>query len=486
MIRTGSVFVLALLGACTTVGPDYHRPDVGVPVAYQSGGPWREGQPADAVIREDWWTLFGDPVLDELQQRAQTGSPKLQAAAARLEQARASLGIADAARLPILEFAPDIARYGVSGNRPDQPEKVPGNRDYDVSRFRVPLYASYELDLWGRVRRATESALAQLEASRANYQTLQLTLQGDVAQTYFQLRALDEQSRLAKAGVDIRRRARDLVAARRRGGIASELDVTRIESELATNEAEVLSVQRRRSEVERALGVLVGATPEAFSLPDAPMHATVPMVPVGLPSDLLERRPDVAAAERLLAARNAEIGVARAGMFPAIRLTAALGFESSELTDLLKTESLIWGLAGSLAQPIFDGGRNRGRVERAKAAYAENLADYRQRLLVALSEVENALTALRLIGEQSDVQARALANADKAAGLASLRYKAGLVAVLEVIDAQRTKLAAEREMVQLRTQRLAAGVALVKALGGGWKPGVAAPATADAAPVPRT
>jgi multidrug efflux system outer membrane protein len=173
-------------------------------------------------------------------------------------------------------------------------------------------------------------------------------------------------------------------------------------------------------------------------------------------------------------------------MFPAIRLTAALGFESSELTDLLKTESLIWGLAGSLAQPIFDGGRNRGRVERAKAAYAENLADYRQRLLVALSEVENALTALRLIGEQSDVQARALANADKAAGLASVRYKAGLVAVLEVIDAQRTKLAAEREMVQLRTQRLAAGVALVKALGGGWKPVAAAPATAGAAPVPRT
>lgn len=485
MNRLGRVLVVGLLAGCTTVGPDYLRPDVGVPVAYQSGGPWREGQPADTAIREDWWTLFGDPVLDDLQARAQRGSPKLQAAAARLEQARAALGIADAARLPILEFAPDIARYGVSRNRPDQPDKVPGNRDYDTNRFRVPLYASYELDLWGRVRRATESALAQLEASGANYRTLLLTLQGDVAQTYFQLRALDEQSRIATTGVDIRRRARSLVAARKRGGLASELDVVRIETELATVEAEAIALRRRRAETERALAVLVGAQPEAFALPDGPMRAAVPAVPVGLPSDLLERRPDVAAAERLLAARNAEIGVARAGMFPSIRLTAALGFESTDLSDLLASESLIWGLAGSLAQPIFDGGRNRARVERAKAAYAENLADYRQQLLVALSEVENALAALRLLGEQSDVQARAQANADKAAGLATVRYKAGLVAVLDVIDAQRRQLDTEREAVQLRTQRLSAGVALIKALGGGWKP-ADAPATAGAVVQPRT
>jgi len=456
------------LAACTVVGPDYRRPDVGVPGLFSEAGPWRAAAPADTTVRGDWWSQFGDPVLDDLEQRARQASPKLQAAAARLVQARALLGFADAARLPILDLAPDVARYGVSRNRPDQPDKVAANRDYDTSRIRVPLYASYELDLWGRVRRASEAARARLEASEANYQSLLLTLQGDVAQTYFEVRNLDAQMRIVATNIEIRRRARDLVAARQRGGLATGLDVARIETELANAEAESVGLARRRGDTQRALAVLVGSASGEFTLAVGPSQARVPQVPVGLPSALLERRPDVAEAERLMAARNAEIGVARAAFFPAVRLTGAFGFESSELADLLRTESVIWGLAGGLIQPLFDGGRNRARLKGAQAAYAENLANYRQRILVALSEVENALAALRLLEEQARVQARAVLQADRAANLAAARHKGGLVVVLELIDARRTQLAAEREALDLHTRQLVAGVALVKALGGGW------------------
>ncbi|MCW5623821.1 MAG: efflux transporter outer membrane subunit [Burkholderiales bacterium] len=488
MMRSGLFAVVGLLAACTTVGPDYRRPAVSLPVAFQESGPWREARPADDHIRGDWWTLFGDPVLDDLEQRARDNSPRLQAAVARLDQARAALGFEAAARLPSVDFAPEVGGFGASGNRPDQPEKVPTNRQYDTTRLRVPLIASYEVDLWGRVRRSTESALARLDASAASYQTLMLTLQGEVAQTYFQLRAVDEQQRIVQNNLDIRRRGRDLVVLRKQGGLASELDLSRVDAELAAAEAEAVSLKRRRGELERALAVLVGATPESFSLPEANTRAQIPVVPVGLPADLLERRPDVAEAERLLAARNAQIGVATAAFFPAVRLTGAFGVESSDLSDLLRSDSVLWGLTGGLIQPIFDGGRNRARLERARAAYAEGVADYRQKLLVALEEVENALAALRMFDEQAQAQARRLAGAERAADLATIRYKAGLVIVLEVIDAQRVRLQAEREASQLRAQQLLAGIALIKALGGGWTPdapvGAVPPAAASANATP--
>jgi multidrug efflux system outer membrane protein len=474
--------VAYLFAGCAVVGPDYQRPPTGIPASFTEAGPWKMATPADATSRGDWWQLFGDPVLDDLERRARTANPKLQGAAARLEQARAVLGLADASRLPMLELSPEVGGLGVSKNRPDQPDKVPGNRDYHARRLRVPLYASYEVDLWGRLRRASEAARARLNASEASYQTLLLTLQGDVAQTYFDLRNLDAQLHLVATGVEIRRRARDLVTARWRGGIATELDVVRAETELATAEAELLALTRRRGDTERALAVLVGSPPGPFSIEAAATQAHVPEIPVGLPSALLERRPDVAEAERLLESRNAEIGVARGAFFPAVRLTGAVGFESSELSDLLKADSVIWGLAAGLAQPLFDGGRNRARLEGARAAYAESLALYRQQILVALSEVENALAALRLLDEQAKVQARAVVQANRAATLATARYKGGLVVILELIDAQRTQLSAEREALEIRNRQLTAGVALVKALGGGWSGAGSLPPSAAAPP----
>lgn len=465
----GAALLASALAGCTTVGPDYRRPADPVPAAFAAPAPWKEAAPGDLLNRGNWWELFSDPVLNGLQEQALRQNLRLQAAAARVDQARAIAGLADAARYPTLDFAPDAGRYGVSGNRPDQPSKLPGNTDYVTNRFRVPLYASYEIDVWGKVRRATEAADARVQASMAAYHTVALTLESEIAQTYFSLRTTDEEARILQSNLELRRKAYELVALRKRGGLASELDVMRVETELASTEAEMRVVNRRRVELQNALAVLLGSPPEELRIDPMPLALQPPSVPVGLPSDLLERRPDVAEAERLLAARNAEIGVARAAFFPSIKLTGGIGFESIELSSLLDRDSLIWSVAGSLSQPLIDGGRNRSNMARAQALYQENLAQYRERLLVAFQEVENALSGLGLLQEQYDLQSKAVSSAEKAEQLATLRYKTGLVIVLEVIDAQRTRLQSERQRLQVRNQQMLASVGLVKALGGGWQ-----------------
>jgi outer membrane protein, multidrug efflux system len=459
-----------LLAACNPVGPDYRRPVSDVPPAFKEAGPWRSAVPRDEATKGKWWAIFRDPVLDDLQARAQAGSPRLQAAVARVEQARAIAGSTYANALPTVELAPDVARYRVSGNRPDQPSKVPGNEEYTTDRVRLPLYASYEVDLWGRLRRASESADARVAASQAAYANVLLGLEGEVAQNYFLLRTAEEELRILQDNLELRRRARDLVAAKVRNGLAVPLDLARVETEVSFTEADMQVVARRRAELEHALAVLVGEAPERFALEQGSLAAVPPVVPVGLPADLLERRPDVAEAERLLAARNAEIGIAHAAFFPAIRLTGAIGYESAELSDLLDGDSLIWSMAAGLVQPLFDGGRLRANRERAEAAFRENLALYRERLLVAFREVEDALAALRYLDGQHGSIDVAVASAQRAEQLAQARYRAGLVTVLEVVDAQRTRLLAERQRAAVLNQQLLASVALVKALGGGWQP----------------
>jgi multidrug efflux system outer membrane protein len=465
--------LLPLLGCVVTlgctVGPDYQRPRQPLPSAFKEQGPWKEAAPTDLIARGQWWQVFGDPVLDGLEEQAHRDSPRLQVAIARVEQARAVAGIAGAYIYPYVSLEATAGRYRASGNRPDQPSKVPGNRAYESDVYRLPLYASYEIDVWGKGRRLLESARSQTDAAVAAYQTVLLSLEGDVAQTYFALRVTDEEIRILRASVDLRRRARDLVAGRKQSGIASELDLARLETELAATEAELQAVVRRRADLEHALAVLVGKLPESFTLPEQPLALKPPAIPPELPSTLLERRPDVVEAERLLAARNAEIGVAQGAWFPSIRLTGAIGFESRELSSLFASDSLIWSALAGVSQPIFDAGRISGNIERTKAAYQENLGVYRQRLLLAFQDVDNGLSGLRILDEQAAAQARAVASSEKALMLANARYKAGLLIVLEVIDAERTALAAQRANVQILNQQMAASVALIKALGGGWE-----------------
>ncbi len=460
---------VVLAAGCTAVGPDYRRPVTEVPAAFENAGPWKVAEPGDLLARGDWWTLFNDPVLDALQQKAKHASPTLAIYAARVDQAQAAAGIAGSARYPDVGVGATAGRYRAAEDRPDQPSKKPTNTDYESDYYRVPLVASYELDVWGRVRRLGEAARARADASVSEFQTVALTLESEIAATYFRLRQVDEEKRILAQNIALQRRARDLVVKRRAGGIASELDVARVETELQLTEATVEEATRRRDDLQLALAVLTGAMPEGFRVEETPFGTVPPALPVGLPAELMERRPDIAAAEQRLVARNAEIGVARAAYFPAIRLTGSVGFESTDLSDLVSGSNLIWNAGASLFQPVFNAGRIGFDMVRAKAAYEEALANYRGQLLRAFREVESALMTLRTLDLQASRQVWARQNALRAVQLAESRYRAGLVIVVEVIDAQRTALRAQREALAVTGAQLTATVSLIKALGGGWQ-----------------
>jgi multidrug efflux system outer membrane protein len=465
---------LLALGACM-VGPDYRKPETATPANWKNV-PEASGQ---AAIDPRWWVVYADPTLNMLEEQAAEASPQLAAAVARVLQARAIARITDADLYPNVTLDPSASRSRQSGNRPIQPGFPVA--PFVVNDFRVPLDVSYEVDLWGKIRRASESATAQAQAAANAFGVVQLTLQADLAQNYFAIRQLDAEYDILKRAIDYEKQGAELIRARLRGGASSELDVVRADAEVATNEAEMADVQRRRAELENALAVLVGKIPAEFKLPPNPLDIRPPPIPVGLPSELLQRRPDVAEAERLLAARNADIGVAQAAYFPSIQLTGGFGFESTDLSDLLKSGSRIWTLAAGASQPIFDGGRIRGNVDRAKAAYDENLALYRQQVLVAFQEVDTALSGLRLLTQQADAQSRAVSNSERAANISAARYRAGLVFFLEVLDAERTKLASQRLATEIQSAQLATSVGLIKALGGGWNPNAKVAANSSSA-----
>jgi multidrug efflux system outer membrane protein len=423
---------------------------------------WKTATPADALARTDWWKLFEDPALDDLETRALAANQDIRAAAARVEQAAAAAGLARSAYWPQVGVNPSVTRERTSGTTENVfPDPL-------TTTYRAPLVASWELDLFGRVRRLSESAHADAEASAATFQSVRLSLTAEVAANYFSLRALDREAGLLRDTVALRRRALDLVSARWRSGAATELDTARAETELAVTEAESAALANRRATLQNALAVLVGEPAGAFTLAAVQSSNTPLFIPPGLPSELLERRPDIASAERSLAAANARIGVAKAAFFPAISLTGSAGFASGDVDRLFNADSRLWSIGPSLYLPIFQGGRNRANLERSRAAYDESVAIFRQRVLVAFREVQDALAATRWLAEQAVAQDRALVSARRAAVLAQTRYDSGYVAYLEVIDAQRTTLATERASAQLAAQQLNTSVALIKALGGGW------------------
>ncbi len=450
-----------------TVGPDYRRPTNDVPATYKAAelGAWKEGRPLDSVPKGNWWEVFGDATLNELESKAVGANQELKAAVARVDQARANARVARSELLPSLNLDPSFNRQRFS------PNQEPGFGALTANTFRAPLDLSYEIDLWGRVRRGFESARADAQASLAAFYNVLLTLQADVAQNYFALRALDAEIATVTGTVDLRKEQVRLVRSRFEGGIGSELDVARAETELATTEAEAASLAQRRNELENAIAILVGSNPSVFHLP--PEGATgwnpqPPDIPAGLPGDLLERRPDVAEAERQLASANARIGVAKAAFFPVLSLTGSGGYVSGDIDSLFKWDSHMWSIGPSLSLPIFAGGRNRANYKRSQAAFEEAVARFRQQVLVAFGDVENSLSGIRHLVDQAAAQQRAVTNARRAAELATDRYRSGIVSYLEVVDASRDALQAERANAQLAGQRLITTVQLVKALGGGW------------------
>jgi multidrug efflux system outer membrane protein len=450
-----------------TVGPDYKAPTNASPDQYKAEqlGSWKEGRPLDNVPKGVWWEVFGDPDLNELERQAANENQNLRAAVARVSQARSTARVARGDLLPSLNLDPSWTRQRYS------PNQAPSFGNITANTFSVPLDFSYELDLWGRVRRGFESARAEAQASLADYYNILLTLQSDIAQNYFGMRALDAEIATVAHTVDLRNEQVKLVRSRFTGGIGSELDVARAETELATTEAELASLAQRRTEFENAIAILTGNNPAVFRLPVKTAdnwNPVAPEIPAGLPAELLERRPDVGQAERLLASANARIGVAKAAFFPVVNLTASGGYLSGDVENLFNWGSRVWSLGPSVSLPLFAGGRNKANYRRSQAAFEEAVARYRQQVLVAFGDVENSLSAIRHLAKQSAAQQRAVTQARRAADLATQRYRSGIVAYIEVIDANRDALQTERANAQLTGQRLISAVQLIKALGGGW------------------
>lgn len=466
-MKTLALFLASLPVALAwpSVGPDYVQPDVAAPDAYRDAddlGTWKTATPSDAFARGEWWMVFNDPTLDELELRALAANQDLRAAAARVMQARAAAGLARGA------YWPQVA-VGASATRERNSTTTDNVFPNELTTtYRAPLEASWEIDLFGRVRRLNEGARAEVEATAAAFESVKLALTADVATNYFALIALEQELASVRDTIALRRRAVDLIAARVRSGTAADLDLARAETELAVTETEQAALARQRAAVLNALAVLVGEPASSFELKTASRPVAAPEIPVGLPSELLERRPDIAAAERALAAANARIGVAKAAFFPAISLTGFAGRASGDIDRLFDSDSRIWSIGPRLYLPIFQGGRNRANLERSRGAYEEAVAEFRQRVLIAFREVQDALTATKLLGEQTAAHERALEAARRTATRAQTRYDAGFVSYLEVIDAQRSVHALERSEAQLAAQRANARVALIKALGGGW------------------
>ncbi|EEF58873.1 RND efflux system, outer membrane lipoprotein, NodT family [Pedosphaera parvula Ellin514] len=476
VVKTVAVLLITMvaLSAKAAVGPNYVRPTNAVPQEYKAEelGNWKEGKPLDHLPKGKWWEVYEDATLNELEENASAGNQGLKGAVARVEQARATARVARGELLPSLNFDPSFIRQRFS------PNQDPSFGAITANSFSVPLDLSYEIDLWGRVRRGFESARDQAAASLASYYSVLLTLQSDVAQNYFGLRSLDAEIATVARTVELRKEQVQLVHGRYEGGIGSELDMARAETELANAEAEAAGLAKRRAELENAIAILVGKIPSEFHLAagTAPnWNPQPPTIPAGLPADLLQRRPDVATAERNLASANAQIGVAKAAFFPVVSLTASGGYLSGDIETLFNWSSRTWSIGPSISLPIFAGGRNKANYRRSKAAYQEAIATYRQQVLVAFGDVENSLAGIYHLAKQSEAQNRAVASAQRAADLATERYRSGLVSYLDVVDADREALTAERARAQLAGQRLVASVQLIKALGGGWTEAMVVP-----------
>jgi len=450
-----------------TVGPDYKPPTNSVPAKYKAVGfgSWKEGQPLDNVPKGNWWEIFGDTNLNGLEAWAVSANQQLKVAVARVDQARDVARIARSQFMPALSLAPSITRERYS------PNANPSFGNITANTFSTPLDLSYEVDLWGRVRRSFESAHADAQASLADFYNVLLMLQSDVAQNYFALRSLDAEIATVNGTIALRHEQVRLVRNRLEGGIGNELDVAQAETELASTEAEAASLAHRRDELENAIAILAGENPSGFKLAalnDPGWNPQPPVIPAGLPSDLLERRPDVAKAERQLASANAKIGVAKSAFFPVLTLTGSGGYLSGDLSSLFNWDSRTWSIGPSLSLPIFTGGRNRANYQHSQAAFQESVALYREQVLIAFGEVENSLSGIYHFAVQAEAQQRAVTSARRATELATDRYRSGIVAYIEVVDASRDALTAERSNTQLAGQRLIASVQLIKALGGGW------------------
>jgi NodT family efflux transporter outer membrane factor (OMF) lipoprotein len=454
--------VLQLTGCA--VGPKYHPPVVQAPSAYKEIGDWKAAQPNDQRLGGDWWTIFQDPQLDVLEQQINVGNQNLKAAEAQFQQARAVLRYYRADYYPTVTAGPSATRTRVSANSPTSSLL----RGATYNDFVLPFDFSYQADVWGRVRKTVESYREQAQASAADLATVNLSMHADLALDYFQARSLDAEEQLLNSTVKQYEQALELNESRFQGGIGSEVEVEQAKTQLQTTRAAAIDVGVARAQYEHAVAILIGKPPAEFSLPPLPLTAPPPHVPVSVPSDLLERRPDIAAAERRVASANAQIGVAKSAYYPLISLGATGGFESSAITTLVNGPSGLWSLGLSAVETVFDGGRRRSVNDQARAAYDYQVAAYREDVLTGFQQVEDSLAAVRILEGEAKVQDEAVVAAQRSLDLSVIRYKGGVTSYLEVITAQSAALSDEVTAVNILGRRMANTVLLIQALGGGW------------------
>lgn len=455
---------LFVLTSCA-VGPNYQRPEATtIPEAFTGvSNAWKIAAPQAHMPKGPWWEMYGDSELNRLEIEAESANQDLKAAAARFEQARAVADVARSGFFPRLGVSFLPLRQADSEHRP-----TGGKPGHTYGTYTVPFDLSYELDLWGRVRRTTESATAQSEASSDDVESARLAIHAEVAADYFALRALDSERALLLESIQVYRKSLELTRNRRAGGMVSDLDVAQAETVLKTTEAQLPDIALQRTKYEHALAVLTGNNASLFHVSEQPLDLAPLTIPPGLPSELLERRPDIAAAERRMAAANANIGVATAAFFPSVKLAGLAGYQSGDISMLFDWPSRFWAIGSSLSLPLFDGGQLNATLRQTKAAYEETVAKYRGVVLSAFADAENSIAAEHLLAIEYEQALAALRAAQKQLEIANNRYRSGLVTYLEVATAQNVALGTERLTARLRGQQLASTVSLIKSMGGGW------------------
>ncbi|WP_261545599.1 efflux transporter outer membrane subunit [Burkholderia multivorans] len=480
-----AIAAAAALAGCT-VGPDYRRPAVDTPAAWHvdpADAYWHPAAPARAPLDATWWTAFGDPQLDALEAEAQRNNQNLKAVAARYDQAKATLASVASAQYPAVSLNASGQRFRISADRP-QTNYATQNVSTVQNDIQVGASVSYELDLFGRVRRTVEAAEANTDQARDDFANARVVLSADLASSYFALRELDAEIDVVQRSIALQQKALDYVSARHDLGAVSGLDLLQQRAQLDATRTQAQLLVRQRAQVETAIATLVGTPAPAFSLPPRVVPINAPALPTGIPSDLLQRRPDVASAERAMAAANAQIGIARAAYFPRIALSPDIGWDATHFSGLFTVPALLWSIGASASESLFAGGKLQAGVDFAQAGYVAAQANYRQTVLTAFEEVQNAVTGLSVLADAAQQASAAVDDARRLVSLAQDRYAGGLAPFIDVLTAEQQLLTSERQAVQIQGQRAALVVFLAKALGGGWN-GTAATssdmAAADAA-----
>ena len=454
---------LAILTAGCLKVPDYQRPAAPAPLSYKEDPPegWKEAQPSDGALRGKWWEIFGDPALNALEEQVSISNQNVLQAEAQFREAKAAVRIARAALFPLVSGSPSVTGSQASSRLLSPPSSP-------VGTYAIPVSASYTADVWGSIHRGIAASANTAQATAALLENARLLYQSELAVDYFQLHGLDGDAALLQQTAQSYQEYLSLTRVRYAGGVASDSDVAQAETQLYTTQAQLTDVQVQRSQAEHAMAILIGKPPADLSIPHTPIQSAPPPIPVGLPSALLERRPDIAEAERQAAAANQQIGIAKAAFYPALTFAASAGVQSTSFINWITWPSRFWTIGPQLAQILFDAGKRNAQLDQAQAGYDATAAAYRQTVLTAFQQVEDNLATLRVLADEAAVLAQAVKSAQRSVKVSTAQYKAGIASYLQVITVQSIALQDERTAIDVQTRRMTASVLLIEALGGGW------------------